>query len=258
MRAKHSSGVARTTGLIRWASLLQHAFGRRQFTALSRCGASPSRVYRRRFPIEWLVTEPAHIATNARPVCVSLNCFLGTVIWRGIAKNLNRRDRCHRRRGALRDGLTALASACWRVAVAAAQVVYGLPPGLCQRRGDAALTYLNSEQRELIGLDEPAVSWTVRNLPEMTSTKSRSQPATQTHVEDWRTADREAHKLERAFLQASLQALEGRGPVPSEEQRQAVRALRRAADDLFQRLMDEFAARARANGTDSGSQRSLW
>ncbi len=84
-----------------------------------------------------------------------------------------------------------------------------------------------------------------------------SQAATDTLFEEGRAADREAHKLERALLQASLQALDSRGPLPSDEQRQAARRLRKTADDLFQRSMDQFAARARANGTDGGSRAGL-
>lgn len=93
----------------------------------------------------------------------------------------------------------------------------------------------------------------------MSGSKSaaRSQAATDALLEQWRTADREAHKVEQALLQASLRALEGRAPVPSDEQREAARRLRRTADDLFQRSMDEFAALARAKGTDRGWQPGL-
>lgn len=70
-------------------------------------------------------------------------------------------------------------------------------------------------------------------------------PATGTLFNEWRTADREAHKLERALTAASLAALEGRGEIPSEQQRRSARKLRETADDLFRLAMDEFATRAR-------------
>lgn len=83
-------------------------------------------------------------------------------------------------------------------------------------------------------------------------------PTTGPLLDAWRTADREAHALERELTRAWLRALEGRGPVPPDEHRRAARKLRETADDLFQLAMAEFARRARGDGSDRGSQASLF
>jgi hypothetical protein len=81
---------------------------------------------------------------------------------------------------------------------------------------------------------------------------------TGTLFSEWRVADRQASNLERELTRAWLRALEGRGEPPSDKDRDTARRLRETADDLFQLSMGEFAARARALGTDRGSQASLF
>jgi hypothetical protein len=72
---------------------------------------------------------------------------------------------------------------------------------------------------------------------------------TGTLFNEWRTADREAHKLERALTLASLQALDGHGAVPSDDEHQAARRLRQQPTICFSlRWMNLRYARASRSG----------
>jgi len=77
-------------------------------------------------------------------------------------------------------------------------------------------------------------------------------PATSTDLfQEWRLANRVATAAERAMLNASIQALEGKGEPPSPAEAQRAKGLRRAADDLFQLAMAhmrELAVMARTGG----------
>lgn len=65
--------------------------------------------------------------------------------------------------------------------------------------------------------------------------------------QEWRAADRAAHAMEQMLARASLKALDGRGPAPSQEDHDKVHELQRTADDLFKLAMAEMKARAEAN-----------
>jgi hypothetical protein len=60
---------------------------------------------------------------------------------------------------------------------------------------------------------------------------------------EWRAADRKAHALERTVTKASLRALGGEGEAPTAHEREKVRTLRQAADELFHLAMKEFKLR---------------
>lgn len=69
--------------------------------------------------------------------------------------------------------------------------------------------------------------------------------------QEWRVANRIANTAERATLNASIRALEGKGEPPSQAEVQRVRRLRATADDLFQQAMaqlGELAVMARNGG----------
>jgi hypothetical protein len=69
--------------------------------------------------------------------------------------------------------------------------------------------------------------------------------------QEWRVASRIATTAERAMLNASIRALDGKGEPPSQAEAQRVRRLRATADDLFQQAMTqlgELAVMARNGG----------
>jgi hypothetical protein len=67
--------------------------------------------------------------------------------------------------------------------------------------------------------------------------------------QEWRTADRQAHAMEQSLTRASLAALGGTGPAPTEAERDAAHKLRKTANELFHLAMaqmrDSSAARLR-------------
>jgi hypothetical protein len=65
--------------------------------------------------------------------------------------------------------------------------------------------------------------------------------------QEWRTADRQAHAMEQALTRASLDALNGAGPAPSESERDQAHALRKNANDLFHLAMAQMKDKATAN-----------
>jgi hypothetical protein len=77
-------------------------------------------------------------------------------------------------------------------------------------------------------------------------------PSTSTDLfQEWRVAHRAATAAEKAMLNASIRALEGKGEPPSQAEAQAIRRLRAVADDLFQQAMaqmGEMAVMARTAG----------
>lgn len=69
--------------------------------------------------------------------------------------------------------------------------------------------------------------------------------------QEWRVANRIATAAERAMLNASIQALDGKGEPPSPSEAQRVKRLRATADNLFQLAMaqmGEMAVMAKRGG----------
>jgi hypothetical protein len=64
--------------------------------------------------------------------------------------------------------------------------------------------------------------------------------------QEWRTADRHAHAVEQALTRASLDALNGAGPAPSETEREQAHTLRKTANDLFHLAMDQMKDKSEA------------
>lgn len=65
--------------------------------------------------------------------------------------------------------------------------------------------------------------------------------------QEWRTADRQAHAMEQQLTRASLDALEGRGVAPTDEERSKAQHLRHVANDLFQLAMAQMKDKAANN-----------
>lgn len=63
--------------------------------------------------------------------------------------------------------------------------------------------------------------------------------------QEWRAADRAAHALEQEVVRASMAALDGKGPAPSQEAHDKAHKLRETANDLFALAMEEMRIRAR-------------
>ena len=53
--------------------------------------------------------------------------------------------------------------------------------------------------------------------------------------------------MELMLTRASLRALDGRGPAPTQEEQEKARQLRATAHDLFEMAMAEMKAKAEAN-----------
>jgi len=64
--------------------------------------------------------------------------------------------------------------------------------------------------------------------------------------QEWRTADRAASAAEKVFMSDSLLAIDGKGAIPSDEERGRVRQMRALANDLFHLAMEEMQKRAAA------------
>jgi len=58
-----------------------------------------------------------------------------------------------------------------------------------------------------------------------------------THMAVWRLAERIASHAERAVFDAAMASVDGKGPIPSAEQWQTARELRRLANELFESAM---------------------
>jgi hypothetical protein len=66
--------------------------------------------------------------------------------------------------------------------------------------------------------------------------------ALNSHWSEWREAEALAHTAERAAFAEAMQFLEGRGPAPAPEQWEQCKRLRRAADDSFQLVIEDWNA----------------
>jgi hypothetical protein len=64
--------------------------------------------------------------------------------------------------------------------------------------------------------------------------------------QEWRAADRQAHAMEQALTRASLDALAGTGPAPTEADRHKAHGLRQTANDLFHLAMAQMKESALA------------
>jgi hypothetical protein len=60
----------------------------------------------------------------------------------------------------------------------------------------------------------------------------------------WRVADRNAHLFEKVLAKASIDALTGLGPAPTNEAQEQARQMRAAADALFIQAMAQMRDRA--------------
>jgi hypothetical protein len=64
--------------------------------------------------------------------------------------------------------------------------------------------------------------------------------------QEWRTADRTASAAEKSLLASSMLAIDGKGEIPQDAERDRVRRLRATANDLFHLAMNEMQQRAAA------------
>src|SRR5688500_17388750 len=70
--------------------------------------------------------------------------------------------------------------------------------------------------------------------------------ALNSHWSEWREAEALAHAAEQTAFAEAMQFLEGTGPAPAQEQWENCKRLRRAADDRFQLVIEDWNSHGRA------------